>query len=176
MESAAAEVCRDPSLQLEFPDRHQEEELRRTNFTHRVRIQVRWSDMDSLGHVNNSRFFTYMEMGRIHYITSCGIWKPDQRSERGPILARAACDFRRQVRYPGELEVFTRLLKIGNSSITLEQGVFETGVEGPVAEGSSVLVWVDYQTGKSVPLSAGFREMLVAFEEERVFEDPGEGV
>lgn len=142
--------------------------MKRPDFRHWVDIQVRWSDMDSLGHVNNSRYFTYMETGRISYISSSGIWAPGKPARYGPILVQASCDFRRQLRYPAELEIGTRLVGIGTSSMALEQGIFLKGDSEPVAEGSSVLAWVDYEAGSSVPLPTEFRSRLQSFEKAAV--------
>lgn len=34
-------------------------------------LQVRWSDSDRLGHVNNTRFVEYLQEARAHFITEC---------------------------------------------------------------------------------------------------------
>jgi acyl-CoA thioester hydrolase len=35
-----------------------------------LKIQVRFSDLDMLGHVNNVIYLSYFEMARIHYFTA----------------------------------------------------------------------------------------------------------
>ena len=38
-----------------------------TDFSHVLTIPTRWSDLDMLGHVNNTRFFTFDEDARLSY-------------------------------------------------------------------------------------------------------------
>gem|GEM_PF-7071886 len=55
-------------------------------------IQLRFSDTDRLGHVNNAVFATYAELGRLAFLRELGM------TDQGLILARLAIDFLRQVR------------------------------------------------------------------------------
>lgn len=127
-------------------------------------ITVHWGDMDALGHVNNARYFTYCETARFRYFGEVGLAELGEGGRFGPMLVSATCNFRRQVRYPAVLEVGTRTSRIGTTSFTMEYGIFEaagTGGTGePAAEGSAVVVWVDYGSGRPQPLPAVLRERL----------------
>ena len=39
---------------------------------HETIISIRWGDMDSYRHINNTVYFRYMEQARIEWITSLG--------------------------------------------------------------------------------------------------------
>ena len=116
---------------------------------HTERIDVRWGDMDALGHVNNSRYLTYFEQARVAWLgTLEGVWT----REAGPVLARITCDFRRPITYPAALEVEVSIIRLGHTSLTLQHAIRLDGQATVVAEGEAVVVWIDYATGRPVPL------------------------
>lgn len=118
-------------------------------------IQVRWSDMDALGHVNNARYFTYLEEARLAWFES--LPEPWYDDSSGPVVARAACDFRRPITGTGEIVVTTRLGPPGNSSITLYSDIAARHDGELYARAEVVLVWVDRRTGRSRSLPDAIR-------------------
>jgi len=114
-----------------------------------VRLErVRFRDCDSMGHVNNAVFSTYLEEARIDVVGSLDAF----------ILARVEIDFRAELRAGEEIEVGSRVGRIGTKSFDLEHEI-RVG-ERLVAEARSVLVGYDYGRGTSVPLSAGLLDRL----------------
>lgn len=114
-------------------------------------VRVRWSDLDALGHVNNARFFTYLEEARLAWFET--LKEPWYDEETGPVVARAACDFKRPINGTGEVRVRTRPRAPGNTSITLHSEIVsaEDG-ETVYGIGEVVLVWVNRRTGRPAPL------------------------
>jgi acyl-CoA thioester hydrolase len=127
-------------------------------------ISVRWADVDSMGHVNNAKYFTYCESARMSYFRAVGMDEHRQDGRHGPALAAAHLNFRAQVHYPAELEVETRVVEIGRSSFKMEYEILHRGTAERVADGGGVLVWVDYGTGRSIPLPEGLRASIRHFE------------
>jgi acyl-CoA thioester hydrolase len=127
---------------------------------HVERISVRWGDMDSMGHVNNARYFTYCESARMAYFRAVRMDEHTVGGRFGPALAAASLNFRRQVRYPAEIEVATRVVEIGRSSFKMEYVLIQAGQGERVADGTGVVVWTDYGTGRSAPLPDGLRETI----------------
>lgn len=123
------------------------------------RVLVRWGDMDALGHVNNARFFTYCESARIRYFEALEIEGLAGRASPGPAVVTATCNFLRQVHYPATVEVGVRVSAIGRSSFTLDYLILRG--DEVVADGSSVVVWVDYDAGRSIPLPAALRARIL---------------
>lgn len=126
---------------------------------HEMRIQIRWGDMDAMGHVNNTVYFRYLEMARVEWLESLGgAPSPDGQ---GPVIVNAFCNFYRQVTYPGELIARHYVSSPGRSSfdtwITLERAD-EPGVI--CATGGATTVWQDAALQKSVELPAWLREHL----------------
>ena len=114
--------------------------------------RVRFRDCDSLGHVNNAVYLTYLEEARV-----------DLRNEFGfdwtqMILARCEIDFRDQVSVGEVVEVTVWPTRVGNKSFDL---AYELKVgDRLVAEAKTVLVAFDYERGESVPLRDDWRKLL----------------
>src|SRR3954453_12931811 len=86
-------------------------------------ITVRWGDMDSMGHVNNAKYFTYCESARMSYFAAERMNEHREAESHGPALAAASLNFRPEVHYPADLEVATRVAEIGRSSFKMEYEV-----------------------------------------------------
>ncbi len=127
----------------------------------RTSIRVRWGDMDAMRHVNNSRYFTYFEQARVDWLASLASgWA----GRRGPTLARASCDFKRPLTYPATLDVHVLIGPPGRKSLTTYYEARAKGEEAPCATGEAVLVWFDYEEGRSVPLPDAIRACYDAAE------------
>ncbi len=127
-------------------------------------VSVRGGDVDSMGHVNNAKYFTYCESARMSYFAAVRMNDHKEAELHGPALAAANLNFRRQVRWPAELEVATRITEIGRSSFKMEYEIFHRGTGERVADGTGVVVWVDYGTGRSIPLPEELKAEIRGFE------------
>lgn len=130
-------------------------------------ISVQWGDMDSMGHVNNARYFTWCESARMSYFAAVHMDDHREGEKHGPALAAAHLNFRQQVRYPAELEVLTRVSEIGRSSFRMDYEIVYRGPETlgqRVADGHGVIVWVDYGTGRSIPLPESLKHEIRRYE------------
>ena len=103
---------------------------------------MRYCDTDRQGHVNNAVFATFLETGRVEMLINGGV---DLMGPDGAfVLARLLLDYRREVNWPGEVEIGTRVASFGRSSLRLEQAVFQNGE--CVASGESTVVLTDVTT------------------------------
>jgi len=126
-------------------------------------LEVRWSDMDSMGHVNNAVYFTYLEMARIGFLRAEGAVSGMKVDGKGLGLVSIKCDFKRQVHYPATLEIGTRVTKIGTRSFHLEQGVFLQDRPDVMSVGHTVMCWVDYEAERAIALPDDLRAVLEKF-------------
>ncbi|MBS2026319.1 MAG: acyl-CoA thioesterase [Deltaproteobacteria bacterium] len=127
-------------------------------------VAVQWGDMDAFGHVNNTVYLRWCESARIAYFETLGLTTKGQRSNQGPILARAAVDYRRPVVYPATVRVACTVSKLGNTSAVMLYRMALQPSGELVAEGESVIVLIDYVTGAKVPLDAELRQKIEALE------------
>ena len=129
---------------------------------HRVQVNVRWGDMDALGHVNNTRFFQYFEHVRVTWLRAVmgSDWKA---TGAGPVLAHTSCDFKRPVVYPADLVIDLYSTPPGRSSVETYYEARLPNDDAPLcAVGRATVVWVDFATGGPTPLPDGFREAIDA--------------
>jgi acyl-CoA thioester hydrolase len=121
---------------------------------------VRFSDLDAFGHVNNAVFSMYVEQARLGWF---GRYAADEPMPlRDVILARTEIDFRSPVVFGETVAIGVRPGRVGTKSFELE---FELRVdERLVAEGKSVLVGYDYDSGRSVEVPERWRRRLQSAE------------
>lgn len=123
-------------------------------------VEVRFHDLDALGHVNNVVYLTYMESARIAW------WMHTTgRSELGQlamILARTEVDYRSPVSFGETVEVGVRCASLRRSSFVLEFELVERRSRRLVAQARKVLVHYDYAAGRSLPLTPELRRKILA--------------
>lgn len=134
-------------------------------FQHGLPIQVRWGDLDAMGHVNNAKYLTYMEQARIHYINDLGLWD-GHNTRRGMIMARVELDYKFPLTLAGEVVVYTRTSRLGNKSLDTEQQIvrYLDGEARVAAAAKITLVVYDYDRGQSAPIPDRWREVFIAYE------------
>jgi acyl-CoA thioester hydrolase len=123
-------------------------------------VELRFRDIDAVGHVNNVVYLTYMETARIQW----WIEVTGHRDFRnfGMILARTEIDYRAPASWGDRLEVGVRCASMRRSSFVLEFRVAEPGGGRVFADARKVLVHYDYDAGRSLPLPPDLREKLKA--------------
>lgn len=114
-------------------------------------LDVRWGDMDALGHVNNAVYASYLEEARLRWFATMeGGWIS---AELGPVVAANNINFRAQMAWPAALVVELFVERAGHSSLTLGFRIrSRSGPETLYADGSTVLVWIDRTSGRPAPL------------------------
>jgi acyl-CoA thioester hydrolase len=130
---------------------------------HETIISIRWGDMDSYRHINNTVYFRYMEQARIEWITSLGFSCTVEKEAM--IMVNGFCNFYKQVSFPASLRVSTFVGQIGNSTVDLlnTMELIETNTDQePVlcAAGGATMVWVDLEKNKSMPWPESILKVL----------------
>jgi len=127
-----------------------------------LRLRPRFRDTDAMGHVNNAVFFTYFEEARAEYyrqVTGLASYR-----NVGIILAQTRCDYRSPLFVGEEIEVGTRVDRIGRKSFEMSFGVHALASGRLVAEGSCVNVAYDYGAGRTIEIPDDFRRLAAAYE------------
>ncbi|GAB4424700.1 MAG: thioesterase family protein [Anaerolineae bacterium] len=136
-------------------------------FTHIYPIEVRFRDIDALGHVNNATLLTFVETARVPYLVAMGLSAPDTPVTDLPwVVAHINCDFRQPIFFGQQVTVGTRTTRVGRTSLRLEHRVEADGQLA--AEGYCVLVHYDYSAGQSIAVSPEVLDKIEAFEGRKV--------
>jgi acyl-CoA thioester hydrolase len=130
----------------------------RRDFAHWATDVIRYGDLDRQNHVNNAVFSTYLETGRVMVLRdpACGLLVPDTEFS----LVRAVIDFRGELRWPGQIDIGTAISRLGTSSLTFAQAVFQG--ETCAASAETTVVLVDAETRRPRPFPADLAERIRA--------------
>jgi acyl-CoA thioester hydrolase len=127
-------------------------------------IPILWGDEDSFAHVNNLAYLRWCETARVEYMQRVAFWGEVPPKGTGPILANVKCDYKAPLNYPDTIDVGTRVVAIGNSSIRMEQVVFSRALQKVAAEVESTVVLLDCVAGRPVRVPEEIREAIAALE------------
>jgi acyl-CoA thioester hydrolase len=127
-------------------------------------IEVRYGDLDPQGHVNNAKFLTYMEQGRIFYLKQLKLWEGGSFLDIGVILADVQLTFHKAIQFGDPIRVGVRISRLGNKSMTSEYRIEDARDESEFATGTSVMVAYDYRTRRSVPIPEQWCKVIREFE------------
>ncbi len=123
-------------------------------FEHQV--DVRWRDVDALGHVNHAVFLTYLEEGRDAFFAQTLASDPIY------VVVRLEVDLRAEVRYPDRrVTVRIEVERLGTTSLTTRETII-TPANEVVAQARVVTVRWDSGQRKPVPFSEAERARLEA--------------
>ena len=134
-------------------------------FKHKTPIQLRFKDVDMMGHVNNANHFTYLELARVKYFNDVA-GEEVNWTKQGIILANAILDYKLPILFNDRISVYTKCSRIGNKSFDLEYFIVkeEGSKEMIAAKASTVLVCYDYEKGQSIPMPDEWKEKIKKFE------------
>jgi acyl-CoA thioester hydrolase len=126
---------------------------------HEKRIEIRWRDLDALGHVNNAVYATYLEECRDEWTIRAlgGVGDPWEW-----VVVRVAIDFRSELTQEDDVVIVSvALVRIGTSSLTLREEIRK--LDGTLStEAEAVIVARSRETGRSRPLTDAERDAMTA--------------
>ena len=123
-------------------------------------IEVRFSDLDVMGHVNNAVVVSYLEQGRFQWWRSFLGGRKFQ--EEGFLMARVEVDYRQPILLGDDVRVELHCTRVGNTSFELSYRVTK-GLGGELfAEAKTVQVMLDFATHRPKSLAASTRDWLEA--------------
>lgn len=115
-------------------------------------VQVRFSDTDMYGHLNNTNNFAYFEFARIEFFKHIGLMNDwlNPKGETIPVVADLQCDYVKQVYFDQKLDIHVKAASIGTSSVDLHYHA--TNEQGDTLfTGRGTIVQINKKTGKGSP-------------------------
>ncbi len=124
------------------------------------RLDVRFGDLDALGHVNHVVYLTYVEQVRTRYFQEVlGI---DVPSGLTWVIARVSCEYLLPLHFGDTVDVGWRLSRLGRASAEYEFVLMRGAAV--VARGDGVLVNSDARAARSAPIPDAWRAAAATFE------------
>ena len=122
-------------------------------------IPIRWGDMDALGHVNNTTYFRYLEMGRVDWLRSIGCELNTQGD--GMVIVNAFCNFYKQLEYPGDVLLKMYVSDPGRTTFETWATMERSDQPGVIyAAGGATAIWVDFPNQKAINLPDWLRSLV----------------
>ncbi|WP_188206348.1 acyl-CoA thioesterase [Alkalibacillus aidingensis] len=116
-------------------------------------INIRFSETDMFGHVNNVSPFIYFEEARINYLNKLGVFGTlDQETEKVPVVGDLQCDFLQQMYFGEQIKLFVKVDYVGKSSIDIHY-MAKNGKDDICLTGRGRIVQISSKTGKSEPFN-----------------------
>jgi len=126
-------------------------------YRHWVEISLRYADLDTLGHVNNVAYLSFVETAGVRFLEQAG---QIVDGDLGWVTARVELDYLAEARFPGAVRVGSRATDVGRTSCRMTHGLFKDGQ--PVATCRRVMVLVDRRASRPAPIVEPLRGRLLS--------------
>lgn len=126
-----------------------------------VEIPIAWGDMDAFQHVNNLVYLRHFETARMAYLERCDYKAVMEHTKVGPILRDSTCRYRIPLTYPGRVISATRVTHLKDDRFTMHHLVYSLDHKAVAAEGTAVIVCVDYEKNSKAPVPAKMRSIIL---------------
>lgn len=132
------------------------------NFRHRLPVQIRFNDIDMFGHLNNSIYLQFLDMGKYAYFRQF-MTDTFGSEPTAPVVANINCDFIEPTKIDERLEVLTAITNIADSSMVLDQRIVSS--TGRVkCSARTIMVNIDLTTTRPVTVSDLWRKRINDYE------------
>jgi acyl-CoA thioester hydrolase len=125
--------------------------------------EIRFADIDAMGHVNNAVYFSYFEQARIHFFRQW-IGLEWNWSEHGILVAHNEIDYKVPILLSDTIAIHVGVVHMGNRSFTLSYRVEKETPDGTVlcSSGASVLVCYNHLKHETTLVPDSWKERLAA--------------
>ena len=139
-------------------------EYKLSDFKHKIDIQVRFSDIDGFKHINNSVFFQYFDVGRVHYFQDALDIRFNNDDKESLVVVSTKTDYNRPAHLWDKLSVYSKVYKLGGKSLRMVQWIVRNDEENPLVTIDSVLSGFVPETEQSIVIPDKWRNLLNEFE------------
>lgn len=136
-----------------------QEILTREKFHFFVPITTRWADNDIYGHINNVVYYSFFDTAVNSYLIHHAHLDIHQGNTIG-LVVDSGCSYFAPLAYPENITAGIRVLRLGNSSVQYQVGLFKEDEQDASAQGHFVHVYVDRESRKPTHLPAPMRQAL----------------
>lgn len=125
---------------------------------HKTPIQIRFNDIDQMGHVNNTVIMEYFDLGKEAFFSSKGL--PPEKGDFTVIIVHYEVDFMSQIGFHDTVYVETEIERFGTKSLTVMQRVVASERGTVCATCRTVMSGYRRSTRASAPIPEEVKEWL----------------
>jgi YbgC/YbaW family acyl-CoA thioester hydrolase len=122
--------------------------------TYETDLQIRFGDTDAMGHVNNAKIVTYLELGRVGFFSD--VLGAERVEDYRFILAEVACRYRIPILLQDRVRVRMHISDVSRSSFRFRCELFDPRDGRVFVEAETVQVMFDYAAGRPCPIDETF--------------------
>ena len=128
-------------------------------------FRVEYGETDSQGRVFYANYLLFFDRGRMAYWVRAGLSEEEiRRIEHDTVIAEVHCTYRAPASFYDVVSVFTRVARIGRSSLRMEFAVINDSTDALMAEGYATLVNIDLSANRAVPFADALKAKMCALE------------
>lgn len=132
-------------------------------FKHTLPLQIRFNDIDMLGHLNNSVYFNFFDLGKSYYFEAVKGCRIDWRSA-DIVIANLNTDFLIPVFFNEAIVVQTAVTEIGNKSLRMTQRIINPDTQQIKCVCTTIMVGFDVKTSTAKQISDEWKTAIMAYE------------
>lgn len=133
-------------------------------FRHHMPLQMRFNDIDMLGHLNNSVYLTFMDLAKARYFKAVNGDKEVDIRKMGVVIVNINANFCVPTFFNEEIAVETAAVAIGEKSITLEQRIYSVPDHQVKCSCRTIMAGFDIKTNTSMPISEEWVKKFESYE------------
>ncbi len=142
------------------------EEIKLESFKYFKPLEIRWNDLDPIGHVNNVFYIEYFQIGRGTYMTEMSeSW---DWTKHMFVIANISCNYYKEINLSSKnVRLGVRVTSIGTKSFELQYVIIsDRHDEKPIihAMGTSTQVLIDLSIKKSIEIPVWLRTDIIEYE------------
>ena len=126
-------------------------------------LQVRFNDVDMMGHVNNAVYQHYFDYGKLNYFNQV-FGEQVQWDKTGLVLAKITIDYLLPILLNEEMEVRTKVSRIGNKSLDVSQELVAKQTGEVKSTALSIMVGFSKEENTTMPILDEWRKAISTFE------------
>jgi len=132
-------------------------------FKFSARTRVGFSDTDAQGVVYYGRYNPFFDLARVEYHRMLGLL--DRERTNGDFVMRAnVVEYFAPARFDDELEIHTRVSRIGRTSVTYECAAYRLPDDMLMVTARQTVVYVDVRDRTAQTVPDEYRHAIAAFE------------
>jgi acyl-CoA thioester hydrolase len=125
-------------------------------------IQMRFSDVDVMGHVSNTIYQNYYDSGKVNYFEE--VIPEMDFVNLGIVGASIKIDYLKPIFMKTRILVETRVAEIGNKSLTMEHRLINEATKEVLSTCSAVMVCYSIKEMMSIPIPEKWKQNILDFE------------
>ncbi|MBQ1408349.1 MAG: acyl-CoA thioesterase [Bacteroidales bacterium] len=133
---------------------------------HSLPLQLRFNDIDMMGHVNNAVIMEFFDLGKSTYFSESGLPVRPDEGDFCVIVVHVEVDFHSQIRWNDNIAVTTQVTNWGHKSLRVKQQIINLDTQQPCATCSTVMSGYSRSSSSSAVIPDEVKERVMRYDNE----------